>query len=471
MKNRQGRGASPMSLASSALVTVALLMDLCGCAISGVEAVFPEPRPLGEEVLVYQSPVQSSAVPLAPRQFEAPTGVLTLRQSHALALLQNPELAVVAWEIRAGEARILQAGLLPNPELGITVENVAGSGAFKGVAGAETTLHLSQVLELGGKRRRRVRLATLGRDLAAWDYETKRVEVLTRVTLAFVDVLGARERLSLHEELVRLAEQVRHTVAERVKAGKVSPVEETKAGVALSTRRIALGRAGRDLETARTRLAATWGSAIPSFETVEGHLAPIAALPAMEQLVRRLARNPDLARWVTEMAQRHAAVELEGARKITDPTVGAGFRHVNETDDNALVLEVSLPLPVFDRNQGRSLETRYRLAKAGEERRAAEVRVRTALAATYAALATASTEATTLKSEVLPGAQRAFEAVREGYRQGKFGVLDVLDAQRTLSAARGQYIEALVAYHKAVAEVERLIGEPLPAAKNATVQP
>ena len=128
---------------------------------------------------------------------------------------------------------------------------------------------------------------------------------------------------------------------------------------------------------------------------------------------------------------------------------------------------LSIPLPIFDRNQGTILEARYQLAKAGEDRRTAEVRVLTDLAATYAELSSAFTEATTLNNEVLPGAQGAFEAFSEGYRQGKFGFLDVLDAQRTLFEARGQYLEALATYHRAVAEMERLIGEPLAAVNSS----
>jgi len=131
---------------------------------------------------------------------------------------------------------------------------------------------------------------------------------------------------------------------------------------------------------------------------------------------------------------------------------------------------VSVPVPVFNRNQGRVLEARYRLAKAGEERRAAEAQVRAALAEAYGALARAFVEATRLHNEVLPGAQRVFDAVSEGYRQGKFGLLDVLDAQRTLFEARGRYLEALAAYHKAVADIERLIGEPLIAMQSTRKQ-
>jgi cobalt-zinc-cadmium efflux system outer membrane protein len=125
------------------------------------------------------------------------------------------------------------------------------------------------------------------------------------------------------------------------------------------------------------------------------------------------------------------------------------------------VFSFSLPLPVVNRNQGAILEAQYRLAKAEEERRAAVVRVRTALAAAYATLTTAFAEATTLREESIPGARRVFEATSEGYRQGKFSLLDVLDAQRTLFEAKGQYIEALATYHKAVAEAERLIGGEL----------
>jgi outer membrane protein, heavy metal efflux system len=182
-----------------------------------------------------------------------------------------------------------------------------------------------------------------------------------------------------------------------------------------------------------------------------------------ERLAQRIRQNPDIARWVAEMAQRQAAVELEEAQRIPNVTANGGVRRLSETRDTALIMQLALPIPIFDRNQGAILAARYQLARAAEARRAAEVRVLTDLAATYAELSNAFIEATTLQNDVLPGAQSAFEAFSEGYRQGKFGFLDVLDAQRTLFEARGRYIEALTAYHRAVAEMERLIGEPLEA--------
>ena len=101
------------------------------------------------------------------------------------------------------------------------------------------------------------------------------------------------------------------------------------------------------------------------------------------------------------------------------------------------------------------------LDKAREENSAAEVSIITDLHEAYQVLSTDFVEATTIRVDILPGAQRAFDAVREGYREGKFGYLDVLDAQRSLFDAQGQYIDALAGYHRSVANIERLIGKGL----------
>ena len=451
------------------LLGIAMTVEFTGCGSVLGEAVWPEPRPLRQDGLTYQPPPHSSAPAPGTSLHQEPTDVLTLPQALALALLQNPELSAFAWEVRAAEARTLQAGLRPNPELGLDVENLAGTGAFRGGRSAETTLRLSQVIELGGKRSRRLRVAALEHDLAAWDYEKKRIDVLTAVAQAFVEVLRAQERLGAEEELVRLAAQVLATVAERVKAGKASPVEEIKAGVAVSTSRVALERARRELEATRQRLAATWGSSTPVFQKAEGAFEIVTAPPSTEALAERIVQNPDLARWGTELQQRQAAVELAQTQKIPDLTASGGVRHLHESHDAAVVLALSVPLPVVNRNQGAILEAQYRLAKAEEERRAAVVRVRAALGTAYATLTAAFAEVTTLRHEALPAARRVFEATSEGYRQGKFSLLDVLDAQRTLFEARGQYIEAVATYHKAVADAERLIGGELVAITEVAV--
>jgi len=400
---------------------------------------------------------------------EEPTGSLVLPQALALALTQNPELAAFSWETRAREAATLQARFFPNPTFGANAANF-GNRVIRGFDGDVVTLELSQLIELGGKRAARTEAAALTKELADWDYETQRVNVLTQVSQTFIEVLTAQQRLVLTQQTQELANQMMATTAARVQAGKVSPVEETKAKVALASVQIELMRARKELEAARKRLAASWGSTEPRFEAVVGNLDAIQSLPSLASLLQRLAHNPDLARWATEITQRQALITMEKAKAVPDVTATLGASKYLMPNDYALVVGFSMPLPVFDRNQGGILEAEHRLIKAEEEHRSAEVKIATALNTAYQRLDAAHSEVSALRQEVLPGAQSAYEASREGYRLGKFGFLDVLDAQRILFGAKTQNLLALADYHKAVAEVERLIGGSLDENKQEALQ-
>lgn len=389
------------------------------------------------------------------------SGEMTLKKAILLALRHNPELQSFSWAKRAREAATLQASFFPNPVIGIDIENIAGSGAFSGSDQAETTLQLSQVIELGAKRQARTDAATRQRDLSGWDYEIKRTEVLTRVSKAFTTVLSAQEGLSLIEDLLEIGRQVVETVSARVEAGKASPVEEIKVRVTLASTQIKVERAKRTLKISRLTLAATWGNANPRFERVVGRLASIPDLPSQDKLLRRLTQNPEFARWAVEISSRQAVIAVAESEAIPDLTLSGGLRSLSGPDENVFVLGFSFPLSLMNRNQGGILEARYELAEMEQARRAAEIRMNTALSETYNTLATTHDELTALQIKVLPGAQETFDAVNKGYRLGKFNLIDVLDAQRTVSNAKVQYLAALTAYHLAIADLERLIGGPI----------
>jgi cobalt-zinc-cadmium efflux system outer membrane protein len=414
--------------------------------------------------------VQAPKKPVATTQYAPetaePNGVITLRQALALALMHNPELRVFSWQVRASEARTLQASLLPNPEIGVRMEEIGGTGELSGFHGAETTIQLGQLIELAGKPSKRKQVASLESKLAGWDYEAKRLDVLTEVAHAFVEVLATQKKLILTDELVQLSDQIFNTVTQRVEAGKDSPIEKTKAQVALASARIEEKQARQHLESARKRLATTWGSMSPVFESATGLLEVTFPIPSESELRRLLSQNPDLVRWAVEVERGQAVLELEKAKAIPDITLSGGMRRFNETDDNAVVFGVAIPLPVSNRNQGRILEAGYNLTKVQTQRSAIEARLYAALTDAHQAISSASIEVTGLKNDVLPGAQSALNASRQGYREGKFDYLVVLDAQRTFFQVRARYIQALAAYHKAKADVERLIGQDLDSVEN-----
>jgi outer membrane protein, heavy metal efflux system len=392
------------------------------------------------------------------QDFDFDGNPVTLKKAIDLAIGHNPELKASYWERRAMDGRVLQAGLLPNPEIEAETENFAGSGAFKSYDAAETTVQLSQLIELGGKRAKRSTHAGLGRDLEQWDYEVTRADVVARARLAFMNVLFAQERLTLMRKLLYLADEVLQTTSERVKAGKISPVEAVKAEVDRSTSRIDVKHAQYDLKVARRKLSTAWGGTTPTFGEASGNLGQLLPLPSLENLEGMVSQNPDVARWAMAVEQHRAGVILEEARGIPDLTVSFGAKHFNEVNDTAFVVGLSIPIPIFDTNQGATLEARERLSKSKEESRAVWLKVVNNLAETYQRLSRAHMEATDLARHVLPGAEEAFKASEEGFRHGKFDYLNLLDAQRTLVSVNLRHIDALFAYQQARTRVERLIG-------------
>ena len=389
------------------------------------------------------------------------TGQVTLAQALALTLKQNPDLAAFSWDVRSAEARVLQARLRPNPELGMQSEDISGSRP--GFSHSQTTLQLSQLLELGGKRTARVREATFGRELAKLDYESKRLDILKKTAQAFVEVLSAQERVRLGQENLELTSGLIPDIRKRIEAGKASAVEQTRSEVAVASARIELDQAKRSLITARQHLAAQWGSAQPKFAQVVGDLEHVTYLPSLENLSLSLAENPEIARWEPETDKRQATLRLQQAQAVPNITLSAAPRYIGETREWTSVIGFSLPLPLWNRNQGAILEAKHQLAKADDEKRSAVTRLSSELNDAYQTVARTSNEIHVLKESVLPGAEKAVEAIRQGYEAGRFSYLDVNEARRTLTTARLQYLQALSDYHKAVAEIEALTVQPFDA--------
>ena len=170
-----------MCMKSLSFLVVLFVLCIWGCMEPGSEAALPQPRSLGRQFSTFQPPAKPMETSVVPEIAE-PTGVITLRQALALALMHNPELKAFSWDVRASQARQLQASIRPNPALEVEVEEVGGPGQRSGFDAAETTIQLSQLIELGDKRNKRIKLASLERELAGLDYEAKRLDVFTAVS-------------------------------------------------------------------------------------------------------------------------------------------------------------------------------------------------------------------------------------------------------------------------------------------------
>lgn len=384
-----------------------------------------------------------------------PAAPLTLESAQKMAFDANPELAAAQRELEAIAATVIQAQTRPNPELAALVEDTRS-------ATRTTTLQLNQPVELGGKRAARIDAAERGRDAARAELNAKRAEIRAAVTAAFFDTLVAQERLRLAQAGVELAQRATDAARRRVLAGKVSPIEETKARVTESGVRMELKLATSELATARKRLASIWGEPAPRFERVEGDPEALPPLPARADLERRMDASPNLRRARIEVTRLLALAEVERSRRIPDLTVSLGTKRNNELGLDQAVFGVSIPIPLFDRNQGNLLEALRRADKARDELSATELRLSNELTQAFERLSVARSELESLKRDILPGAQSAYDAVLKGFELGKFSFLEVLDAQRTLFQAKSQGLRALVDVHRAAAEIERILGEAAP---------
>ncbi len=440
------------------ILTFITLFYQSGCSSSHAVNSYPGERPIGKEIATYHSPKKPT---LSSRGYKEATGSISLAQALSLALMHNPELRSFSWEVRAKEARALQASLYSNPEISADIEDFAGSGNARGLNSTEITIWLSQSIQLGGKVSKRRRVALLESRLAGWDYEAKRIDILSRTGKAFIDLLAQQESLKLLKQLVKLNKLVLKTVTHFVQGGRVSPIEITRSKVDLSFIQMELQRVKRNLRIAKSNLSATWGSPSPNFIRAKGNLRRVRNIPSPQELVERISQNPDLSRWAIEMESRKAKIRLEKAKGIPNLTIRGGVRHFNGTGDNSFVLGIAIPIPLFDRNQGGKLESKYRLSKAKEDKEQVKVLILTGLSKAYQVLKRNAKDIEILRKRILPASKKTFNDTRLAYQYGKLDYLRLLDAQEIYFRARRQYLDSLMAYHKAVIDVERLIGERL----------
>ena len=417
---------------------------LCGL-LPGSLALAQEPSPSStwEES---QSSDENSRI------FQEPAGPLTMAAAIRLALEVNPAIAAARREIEATEAQVLQGSLRPNPGFSYNVDNM-------GKSSRSSSAQVELPIERGDKRAARVEAAQRGRDVALSDLGGRQLKVRAEVMAAFFDVLAAQELLALAQDSVSLARRATDIASKRVAAGKVSPVEETKARVAEAGARVALTQAQSELRNARRRLASLWGNASPRFSEAQGDVDLLPQIPARESIEQRLRTSPLLQRAQLELERRKSLVNVEQSKTIQDFTVSVGVKRREESQNEQMMLGFSVPIPLYNRNQGNLLEALRREDKARDEL----VAIRIALASdTYQVLERLSArreEAELLRAEVVPGAKSAYEAATIGFENGKFSFLEVLDAQRTFFSAKSQYLNALAAVHRAVTDLEGILGE------------
>jgi cobalt-zinc-cadmium efflux system outer membrane protein len=365
-----------------------------------------------------------------------------------------------AGELDIGMARAehSQAGLWPNPELSVEVEGVGGSGAWRRLDGAETTIAISQPMALAGKVKKRQRVALARVHQTEQAYARQRREMRARTAKAFYAVLAAQEKQILSQQNLKAAQKLYRTVVQRVTAGKDSPIKETQAAVTVSEQRLALQQAENQLALARRQLALLWGADASEYSRASGDFTHIRSVPSAERVLAQCDTHPATLQWQASVAEAEAEVALAKADPVPDITLTGGYKRYEDQGQDTAVLGLALPLPLFNRNQGAKERATLALGRTRRLQRQAEVSLFTTLKNRHQRLTLAAAQAKTLQDEILPRVVEAYQASITAYEQGKFDYLETLEAQRELFTMKNRVLDALTQYHEAHADLEALIG-------------
>jgi len=383
--------------------------------------------------------------------------MIGLNEAVARTLARNPKLVAFGHQFQAQDGRVLQAGLAPNPELSLTVENVLGTGEFTGIDGAETTLSIAWVLE-HGVRQRRIETARAGISLLDVEADIMRLDAAAETARLFLSCLSNQAQMINAGEAVRLAQETVGAVNKRVQAGKSPQAELARARAELARLKLNQEDFEHELLSASRRLAAQWGETEPGLKRVNGEILSLPITDSFETLKTRIDRNPDIARFQSKQRVDEAELRLAEAQRRQNWRVSVGVRRHEITDDEALLANLTVPLMLRNRNQGRIAEAQANLAQTNADAIAARIRNETLLFVIFQELQHSLHRAKTFHDDVIPQLELALADTRNAYELGRYSYFEWHTVQKDLLEARRALVEASVDAHKNTIEIERLTG-------------
>lgn len=376
---------------------------------------------------------------------------ITLAEALELAGASSPTLGIADAQVEAARGRQKQAGAGINPELSYSVENFSGNGALRGMNSAESTIGLSQQIELGGKRQARRDTAGREADAVAVRSRITRADLDLAVRNRFAELSAAEERLDLARTSAERANKLASVAQSLVDAGREPPLRLLRAQAQSAEAQAQLNIAFADLGAAQRALAALWGGSLDFIDAT----GPWEFQRENEQLDTAPTETLDYRVAEAEHEVAEAALRLQKANAWLDVTVNAGYRRFEATGENAWVAGVSVPIPIQNMNGGA-------IAAARANDRASELQLNVALIDAVrklndarASFDAADARATALETQAIRQAEEALNLAQIGYEAGRFQLIDVLDAEDAFASILNASIEARLARATAAAALIR----------------
>lgn len=397
---------------------------------------------------------------------ETPAPPLTMDAYIREALENNPDLAAQRLTIGVAQTREMTARLRPNPVLTLSGQTLNLLGATYTSATPlgpnQFNVHTEFPLERGGKRQERIAVARQDRGLAETGVQEVARQVVAAVQNAFVDVQQAAEDLNLAQENLRSLERVVAINEARQRAGDLSQVELERSRVAALQYRTAVQQAELALDLAKSQLWRLLGRRQPAGAlAIDGAMRRDAVLEGLEELVdKALKKRPDYVLSQQAQARSRADLRLQLAQRKVDFSVGTEFTRQAAwgISGNSIGLYLSVPLPVFNRNQGEIARAQREIGLAEAQTRALEAAIRTEVEQAYRQYRVTRTLLEGIESNMLARARGVRDTTEYSYKRGEASLVEYLDAQRAFNDAMKAFNDARADYARSLYRIETVTG-------------
>lgn len=385
----------------------------------------------------------------------------------------NKELQVAQQNLSIMQGRIVQAGLKPNP----TLDTEFGSDKLTGTGKGEYdfSVSYSQPIEIGGKRAKRIRISQLELAQAEKMVAFQTQQLQASIYQQYAQAVTALESLRISESLTALNEEITKLVKAKFKEGDAAKLDLNLVLVELNRLRASQLQAEVRVKTALITLKTLAGLRIDEPLRLRASLnLPTLTnlnLADLEQLALKTRADLQSARLEEELAQ--ARIELAQAEAKPDLAIFGRYQQSRTIFDKTAIgtlrdtgykiaLGVSIPLAIFNRNQGVIAETSATKVQATQRRELVEQNIRRDVTLAYTKLALAQESIKLYEEEILPGAQENLKIIRTAYDLGEQQLLDFIGEQRRLIESQQQYAEIRRDYYTATIELTQALGQIVP---------
>jgi cobalt-zinc-cadmium efflux system outer membrane protein len=395
---------------------------------------------------------------------------LTLASAIQRALKENPAFKVFTLRQVSLDGQQQTQALAPAYQLGFEAENFAGSGQLKGFDGAEFTVSLSSVIEMGDKRAARRDLGIHRSAQLTAERKIAALSLLAEVTRRYIDVLTAQASLSLADEATLLAEETLVEVEKRAKAGSTPKAEIKRALAAVGNARLGLSAKQQQLSYSKLSLALLWNESLVDFNQVTGDLYYFSDDVAFEQLYAKVKQNPALLAFASEERLKSAQLRLAKSQSSIDIQWTIGVKQLQDIGDTALVAGFSVPLFNSTNNSGAIITAQAERDEVQARKVTALLNLHSQLQQAYYSRKQAIYTANSLRHTIIPLLEEALAETKIAYQRGLYSYLDYLSARQELLIAKRALIKSASAALCFGADIEQLIAEPLPASQHVSYE-